>query len=70
MAASKYTIYNNIPIEVFSLKKYNLFMYTWGILAVELISSKAAGSMPAVLVGVDFFNGVSQVIFLLYYLLF
>ena len=38
-------------IQEFSLKKVNLFMYTWGIPAVALIFSKAAGYMSAVLVG-------------------
>ena len=36
-------------------------MYTWAIPAVGLISSKAAGSMSAVLVGIGSFAGVSQV---------
>ena len=36
---------------------------------VDLISSKAAGSMSAVLVGVSSFVGVSEVFFLFHYLL-
>ena len=44
-------------------------MYPWGMPVVGLLSSKAAGSMSAVLVGVGLFVGVSQVFFLFYYLL-
>ena len=57
-------------IQGFFLKKVNLFMYTWEIPAVGLISSKTAGSMSAVLVGVGSFVAVFQVFFLFYYLLF
>ena len=44
-------------------------MYTWGILMVGLIFSKAAGSISAALVGVGSSVAISQVIFLFYYLL-
>ena len=44
-------------------------MYTSDIPVVGLISSKPAGSMPAVLMGVGFFVDVSQVFVLFYYLL-
>ena len=62
-------LYLEAAIQGFSLKKVNLFMYTWGIPAVELISNKTAGSMSTVLVGVGIFVGISQVFFLFYYLL-
>ena len=56
-------------IQRYSLKKPIHLMYIWGIPVVGLISSKAAGSMSAILVGVGSFVGVSQVFFLFYYLL-
>ena len=56
-------------IQGFSLKQSFYFMYTWGIPVVEFISSRAAGTMPAILMGVVSFVGVSQVFCLFYYLL-
>ena len=44
-------------------------MYTWGKPVVEFISSRAAGTMPAIYMGVVSFVGVSQVFCLFYYLL-
>ena len=48
------------PFKGFLWKKSIYFMYTWGIHVAGLISSKAAGSMSSVLVGVRFFVGVFE----------
>ena len=44
-------------------------MYTWGFLVVESISSEAAGTAYAVLVGVGSFVSVFYILCLFYYLL-
>ena len=49
----------------FSLKYSCYFIYAWGIPVMGSISSRASGTMSAVLVGVGSFVGVSQVLHLL-----
>ena len=57
-------VYLEAVIQGFSLKKLFYFIYTLGIPVVGSISSRAAGTMSAVLVEVGSFVGVSQVFYL------
>ena len=57
-------VYLEAVIQGFSLKKLFYFIYTLGIPVVGSISSRAAGTMSAVLVEVGSFVGISQVCYL------
>ena len=63
-------VYLEAVIQGFSLKKSFYFIFTWEIPVVGSISSRAAGTMSAVLVGVGSVVGVSQVLYLLCKLVF
>ena len=57
-------VYLEAVIQEFSLKHLFYFIYTWGIPVVGSISSRAAGTISAILVRLGSFVGVSQVFYL------
>ena len=57
-------VYLEAVIQGLSLKVSPYFIYTWWIHVVGSISSGAAVTMPAVLVGLGSFVGVPQVFYL------